>query len=622
MRRICLLLVATLALALAATASASVKIAGVDKAGYPQLRLTIVTSQPSSREPLIRENGQPIQGSEADNLGQCANVVLAIDRSQSMRGKALRDAAAAANSFVLTKPGCTRVEIVAFGHRATELTGMSSSTIDAQYELRTIEVDAKEGTALWDAVATSARALDKQASGGRVLIVLTDGADTARATSLEQAIAAAHAAGVAAYPIGIESDQFKPDALQRLARDTGGSYHAASGTDSLQQVYASIRRELARTWRVSYPTAARPGETPKLDASIPGLGADQKAVFLPPALGASLAPEQPDPIVPAQAYDHGFGTLVLMIIVGIATLAAFSLILSAPRSKRLRRRIEPHVDARAQRRKEQRQRFGATRALMGATEKAFVRFSVWERLQRLLERADMPLRAVELFYICAACAFVPAFIAAFAGAPSFLLLLMMGGGAAAPIGFVWFKAKKRLQQIDDSLADLLITLAASLKAGHSFRQGLAAAAEENSGPLTKELKRVLTETSLGRPMDDALQEMADRIGSKDLSFVITAVTIQRQVGGSLAGIFDLVADTIRQRQQFARKIRGLTAMGRASMWVLIALPIALAMLLTLINATYMHPLWFTNTGHYLLYTGTGMIVFGYLALRRIVNFKG
>jgi tight adherence protein B len=63
-------------------------------------------------------------------------------------------------------------------------------------------------------------------------------------------------------------------------------------------------------------------------------------------------------------------------------------------------------------------------------------------------------------------------------------------------------------------------------------------------------------------------------------------------------------------------------MGRASMWVLIALPIALAMLLTLINATYMHPLWFTNTGHYLLYTGTGMIVFGYLALRRIVNFKG
>jgi tight adherence protein B len=621
MRRICLLLISTLALALAATASASVKIAGVDKAGYPQLRVTIVTSQPSSREPLIRENGQPIQGSEADNLGQCANVVLAIDRSQSMRGKALRDAAAAAQSFVLTKPSCTRVELVTFGHRATELTGMSSATIDAQYELRTIEVDAKQGTALWEAVATSARALDKTASGGRVLILLTDGADTTHA-SMEQAIAAAHDAGVAAYPIGIESDQFKPDALKQLARDTGGSYHAAKGTGSLQQVYASIRRELARTWRVSYPTAARPGETPKLDASIPGLGADQLAVFLPPSLGASLAPEKPDPIVPAQAYDHGFGMLVLMLIVGIATLAAFSLLMSAPRSKRLRRRIEPHVDARAQRRKEQRQRFGASRALMGATEKAFVRFSVWAKMQRLLERADMPLRAVELFYICAGCAFVPAFIAAFAGAPSFFLLILMGGGAAAPIAFVWFKAKKRLQQIDDSLADLLITLAASLKAGHSFRQGLASAAEENSGPLTKELKRVLTETSLGRPMDDALQEMADRIGSKDLSFVITAVTIQRQVGGSLAGIFDLVADTIRQRQQFARKIRGLTAMGRASMWVLIALPCALAVLLTLINADYMRPLWFTNTGHYLLYTGIGMIVFGYLSLRRIVNFKG
>ena len=258
MRRICLLLIATLALAVAATASAGVKIAGVDKAGYPQLRVTIVTSQPSSRAPLIRENGQPIQGSEADNLGQCANVVLAIDRSQSMRGKAMRDAAAAARSFVLTKPGCTRVEIVAFGHRATELTGMSSSTTDAQYELGTLGVDTKEGTALWDAVALSARALDKTTSGGRVLILLTDGADTTHA-SMEEAIAAAHAAGVAAYPIGIESDQFKPDALQQLARDTGGSYHAANGTASLQGVYGSIRRELARTWRVSYPTAARPG---------------------------------------------------------------------------------------------------------------------------------------------------------------------------------------------------------------------------------------------------------------------------------------------------------------------------------------------------------------------------
>ena len=73
-------------------------------------------------------------------------------------------------------------------------------------------------------------------------------------------------------------------------------------------------------------------------------------------------------------------------------------------------------------------------------------------------------------------------------------------------------------------------------------------------------------------MDEALAETAERIGSKNFSFVITAVSIQRQVGGSLAGLFDMVADTVRQRQQFARKIKGLTAMGRASAYVLIGLP--------------------------------------------------
>ena len=102
-------------------------------------------------------------------------------------------------------------------------------------------------------------------------------------------------------------------------------------------------------------------------------------------------------------------------------------------------------------------------------------------------------------------------------------------------------------------------------------------------PASEELKRVLTETGLGRPMDDALADMAERIGSENFSFAITAVTIQRQVGGSLAGLFDMVADTVRQRQQFARKIRGLTAMGRMSAYVLVGLPFFIALAITVTN---------------------------------------
>ncbi len=133
---------------------------------------------------------------------------------------------------------------------------------------------------------------------------------------------------------------------------------------------------------------------------------------------------------------------------------------------------------------------------------------------------------------------------------------------------------------------------------------------------------MLTETSLGRPMDDALAEMSERVGSENLSFVVTSVTIQRQVGGSLAGIFDMVAETVRNRQQFARKIRSLTASGKMSAYVLLGLPFFIAGALTLMNPDYMAPLYTTSIGHMLIGMGLTMMFFGSLILRKIVSFRG
>jgi tight adherence protein B len=100
------------------------------------------------------------------------------------------------------------------------------------------------------------------------------------------------------------------------------------------------------------------------------------------------------------------------------------------------------------------------------------------------------------------------------------------------------------------------------------------------------------------------------------------VNIQRQVGGSLAGLFDMVADTVRDRQQFARKIRSLTAMGRASAYVLVGLPFFIAFAMTLLNPTYMDPLFHSHTGHVLIVLGLTMMAFGSLLLKKIVSFKG
>ncbi len=215
-----------------------------------------------------------------------------------------------------------------------------------------------------------------------------------------------------------------------------------------------------------------------------------------------------------------------------------------------------------------------------------------------------------------------AFVAAIAGLGPILIIGAMALGGSIPILFVWFKARRRLMAIDDQLPDLLVTLAASLKAGHSFRQGIQAVVDEGQPPASKEFKRVLTETRLGRPMDHALSDMAERVGSKNLTFVVTAVTIQRQVGGSLAGIFDMVAEAVRNRQQFARKIRSLTAMGRMSAYVLVGVPFFMLGSITVLNGEYMAPLYHTGTGQKLMVLGLVMISIGSLLLRKIVSFKG
>jgi tight adherence protein B len=165
-------------------------------------------------------------------------------------------------------------------------------------------------------------------------------------------------------------------------------------------------------------------------------------------------------------------------------------------------------------------------------------------------------------------------------------------------------------------------MAGSLQVGHSFNHSMQAIVDEGQQPAASEFERTLAETKFGREMSDALDAMAGRIGSRDLDYVLMSVRMQRQVGGSLAGLFETVSQTVRERQQFRRKVRALTAMGRMSAFVLIALPFATALGMTAVNRDYMTPLFTTGTGRVLLIASLVMIGIGSLVLRRIVSFKG
>ena len=609
---------------LAPAAQGGIVVKGVNTSSYPEIRVSVVTSINGSSTPRLTENGRPVRINAAQNLGRTKSVVLALDRSLSMRGKPLADAVAAARAFVAAKTPGDRVAIVGFGSRAVELTGFSSSTIDAVDALRTMPVDSEQGTALYDAVVTASRALAKESLPGRVIIVLTDGRDVSSTATLEQASKEARVAGASVYTIAIESPQFSPAPLQSLSKDTGGAYRGASSSAGLGRQYAAIAEELRRTWRLTYATTARPGDHATLRAYANNSASQASVLELPADLGSTSGEAKPSRLLPDVFYETVLGTQVMAIISFLIVLLGASLALTTVKGSRLRRRIAPHLAQTVELKKRERdkERFAAAAPLFRATESAFAHWKVWARLERLVERSDLPLRTVELVYLMAGAGLVGATLTALAAQPALITVIVMAVGWMAPVGFVWFKATRRLNAFEDQLADVLITLAAALKAGHSFKQGLQTIVDEGNPPASKEFQRVLTEGRLGRPIELGLADMSERLGSKNFDFVITAVKIQQQVGGSLAGLIDMVADTVRQRQQFIRKVKGLTAMGRAGAYTLVALPFFIAIAITVINPTYMEPLYHSHTGHMLIYTGLAMMAFGSVILKKIVSFKG
>lgn len=614
-----LIAAAVAALATPVAADANVSLRAVDATGYPTVRITVVSPTVASAPPTMTENGRRVVGFHAVNLASSKSIVVAVDRSRSMAGAKLRDALAAAREFLRTKSVSDRVSVVAFGASAVQLTPFSSSTADADDALRILSVDKDSGTALDDALQLSASALRNQAGRSHVVVLLTDGKDVSSKVSLTAALATAHSTGTIVYPIAIGGNDAATAPLRRMARETGGSFKSAASSSALSAVYSSIASELKRTWRIDYVTAGRPGDRLHLRVALNPEGASSTDFTLP---GGASTPDAGGTELPSPLYTP-LGGLLLTMIVALLVLTACAFLFTSAKGSWVKSRLAPHVEgARKARKRQKGERLAAFAGVFRATEQAFGHRRVWLSLQRKLERADLPLRTVEFAYLIVGSGFLVGLLAALSGRSSLEILIAFVVGGAIPYGFVAFKARRRMAAFDDQLPDLLVTLAASLKAGHSFKQGLQTVVDEGQEPASKELARVITDTRLGRPMDDALAETAERIGSKNFRFVITAVKIQRQVGGSLSGLFDMVADTVRQRQQFARKIKGLTAMGRASAYVLVGLPFFIALALTVVNPSYMDPLYHSNTGHKLILGGLVMMAFGSLILKKLVSFKG
>ncbi|KJS88563.1 MAG: hypothetical protein JM58_00755 [Peptococcaceae bacterium BICA1-8] len=252
--------------------------------------------------------------------------------------------------------------------------------------------------------------------------------------------------------------------------------------------------------------------------------------------------------------------------------------------------------------------------------KVFEARSYTKKIEAELLKADIPMRGSEFIVFniinIAFIGFITFIIGGFGPALVFSSL-----GFILPNFFVKRKKKQRFEKLGLQIGDCLTVMSNSLRAGFSFQQAMELVSKEMTGPLAAEFGKTLREINFGTPTEQALSNMAERIECDDLDLLITAVLIQRQIGGNLAEILDNISTTLRERIRIKGEIKTLTAQGRISGMVVGLMPPALFAILLIISPDYIMELLQNKTGIMLLAGGLVSEVIGFLVIKKIVNIE-
>jgi tight adherence protein B len=613
---------AVLAVSISAAGAAAprIQIAQVDTSRYPLITATVIAPNSDTLKNVslqLSEKGVP-QVTTQTGGGSQAAIGLAIDVSRSMKGAPLNAARQAAASFVKAKRPNDLIGLYSFGHAATPIQSPVTDRDVLATSLQQVGLDTVSGTALYNSIIQASRELATEPTLTKVLVVLTDGDDTTK-TTLASAVEIAKTSGVTVDAIAIGTTS-PPSALKSIAHQTGGSVFAADrSAQGISAVYTHVAEEIRNTYRLQY-TSHGDGVLP-VAVSLAGYTTGTQSIDLRAPAAQIVAAGG---TVSSISKRSSTG-LALAIVIGLLVLGVLLLMMRQPREVTLAKRLDRYTSGERTgviaRRAEREGGLSLRNLLVRRGERSFGGSAYFKRIAVLLERADISMRAAEFAAIQAGAVILLFFIGLILGLGLIVPLVLAAIGAFVPEFVVRRKSNKRRKNFEDQLGDTLGAVASSLRAGQSFQQAMSTIALDGPEPMASEFQRVETETRLGRPADEALQAMANRLASKNFEFVVLAVNIQRQVGGSLSDILDMVSDTVRGRVQFARKVKALTAMGRASAYVLVGMPIILFVMIFLVDRAYVRPLWADSAGHIMVLIGAVSMGLGGLVCRKIVNFK-
>jgi tight adherence protein B len=308
----------------------------------------------------------------------------------------------------------------------------------------------------------------------------------------------------------------------------------------------------------------------------------------------------------------------LLLVLGVAAVAAALLVVAfavVPAPKRVPlSRLDPSVapppSALA----------GAGAAAGAAVEKVLVKRGRLADGAAALEQAGMSMRLPDFVLAVGLTTVVGGAAGFLLGGPLLALPVLLLVPLAAKL-LVRVRAGRRQAAFADQLDDSLQLMASSLRAGHSLLRAVDAVSQEAQAPTSVEFSRIVNETRVGRDLNDALDEVAARMGSDDFLWVAQAIAIHREVGGNLAEVLDAVGSTIRERNAIRRQVKALSAEGKLSAIVLMGLPFVIIGFISVINPAYLATFTESLLGYGMLAVGAVMLLIGGLWLKKTVQIR-
>lgn len=617
----------------APTNGAGPRITEVDLDEYPQVTMVVELPGSSSFDPdqfAVTENGAPVTGLNVQQLAGASGVqvatMVAIDTSGSMEGLPLEEAKKAAAAFVGGARPEDRIALMTFGE-SIQYTPFTN--VDVLLQAFLADAAAVGETPLYDAVIKTSELLTRSKLGTleRNLVILSDGKDSSSQAPLELAVAALRREGINVFGVGLAGAEYDAQALRALAGE--GLVLETTDPTALKDLFGQVQSSLAARVIVHFTAAtAEPGDV-ELAVSYGGLSTTsiQTVPGIESGPGATLPPSfsVPAPAPTSQpALDLSTLRNLSLVAMGLAA-GLFVFLLAGSRSPsggELPGRLQAYGEQ--DKPKAHASLFSrmplVSRVAKQAEEVADKR-GFLQPIASMLEQANLMWRPGEAVAGAIAVAGILAGLYGFKkrnGIDGVLAFVVLLGGVVFAIRLVASRERKRFE---NQLPSTLNLVASSLRSGQSFLQAMESVAQESPNPTAREFQRSVAEVRLGRSIGVAMEGISTRMDSPDFTWVVMATEIQREVGGNLAEVLDVVSDTMLQRNRLRRDIKAMSAEGRISAMVLMAIPFLMFFFLYTSNRPYIQPLFSSRLGFMMIGASLALIAAAGMWLRKILDIE-